>query len=129
VHDDCGSSVVEFVMISSLLVLLLFAVLQVAALFYVRSVVGAATADAARYAANSGIDSRSGGARAALLIRDGLGPGMARQLQCEALETADPASGLSVVQVGCRGRMRSLLLPVAGLVTVSASSRSLKEGP
>ena len=47
-RDDRGSGVVEFVLVVVLLVLLLFAVLQIAVWFYARSIVASATADAAR---------------------------------------------------------------------------------
>ena len=42
---DDGAAVVDFVLISTLLVFLLFAVLQVAVYFYARNVVAASAAD------------------------------------------------------------------------------------
>ena len=42
---DRGSAIVEFSLITVLLLMLLFVVLQVAALYYVRSVAGASAAD------------------------------------------------------------------------------------
>ena len=59
-----GAAVVEFVMISVLLIFLLFAVLQVAVLFYVRNIVAASAADGARYAATSNVAAEAGGGRA-----------------------------------------------------------------
>ena len=70
---DGGAAVIEFVMMSVLLVFLLFAVLQVAVYFYARNIVAASAADAARYAANAGVDPASGGPRADALIRTATG--------------------------------------------------------
>jgi hypothetical protein len=57
-RDERGAAVVDFVLMSVLLVMLLFAVLQVAVYFYARNVVAASAADAARYAAAEGVDPR-----------------------------------------------------------------------
>lgn len=129
VSDDRGSSVIEFTMISVLLVMLLLAVLQVAALYYVRSVAGAAAADGARYAANAGVDPAAGGPRASSLLARGLGSSTAHQLPCTGRSSVDAASDLVTAQVDCRGRIRSLLLPIGALVTVQVSARSLKDVP
>lgn len=116
-------------MISVLLVLLLFAVLQVAALFYVRSVTAAAAADGARYAANADVDPAAGGPRASLLIARGIGTRMADQLPCQGRTVPDPDSELLAAQVHCRGRIRSLLLPIGAFVRVDVTARSLKDAP
>lgn len=128
-RDDRGSSVVEFALISVLLVFLLFAVLQVAAVFYVRSVVAAAAADGARYAANAGVDPISGGPRASTLIGRGLGAGMARRLPCAGGQLIDAASGLVTAEVRCQGRIRSVFVPVGALVSINVSGQSLKDAP
>src|SRR6185437_9389504 len=104
---DRGSSVVEFSMITVLLVFLLFAVLQVAALFYVRSVTSAAAADGARYAANADVDPAAGGPRASMLIAHGIGSRMSEQLPCQGQTIPDPGSGMVAAQVHCQGRIRS----------------------
>jgi Flp pilus assembly protein TadG len=127
--EDRGSSVIEFSMITVLLVLLLFAVLQVAALFYVRSVTAAAAADGARYAANADVDPAAGGPRASALIARGIGARMSDQLPCQGQTAPDPASGLIAAQVHCQGRIRSLLLPIGAFVRVDVTARSLKDPP
>jgi len=110
-----------------LLVFLLLAVLQVAALFYVRSVTSSAAADGARYAANADVDPSDGGIRARDLISHGLGRGMANQLPCtgetQRLDT------VTVAEVHCRGRIRSLLLPIGAFIRIDVSARSLKDAP
>jgi hypothetical protein len=125
---DDGSSIAEFAMISILLVFLLFAVLQVAALFYVRSVAAAAASDGARYAANADIDPSAGGSRASAAIGQGLGVGMARSLPCTSA-VLDAGNGLQATQVRCSGRIRSVFLPIGAFVTVDVTGQSLREVP
>ncbi|MFL6164222.1 MAG: TadE/TadG family type IV pilus assembly protein [Jatrophihabitantaceae bacterium] len=128
-HDERGSAVVEFSLISVLLLMLLFAVLQVAALFYVRSVAAAAAADGARYAANADVGPSAGADRASELIGRGLGPAMAARLPCTGRLVSDPASNLQVSQVQCQGRMNSVLLPLGAFVQVRVTGQSLKDQP
>ncbi|MDQ1721181.1 MAG: hypothetical protein QOI26_915 [Pseudonocardiales bacterium] len=127
--EDRGSAVVEFCLMSVLLVMLLFAVVQVAALFYVRSVAASAAADGARYAANAGVSPQAGGERAAALLGQALSPGMARRLPCEGGLVAEAGSGLVTAEVRCRGTIRSVLLPIGALVKVDVTSQSLKDDP
>ena len=58
-----GSAVVDFVLVSMLIVTLLLAVLQVAVYVHVRNVVTASAQEGARYAANADVDSGAGPAR------------------------------------------------------------------
>lgn len=125
---DRGAAVVDFVMMSVLLVFLLFAVLQVAVYCYARNIVAASAADAARYAANAGVDSAAGGPRAGELIRKGLGSGQAARIPCRASTTTDPGSGLAVATVHCRGRLRLTFLPLDLPLWIDITSSSLKEG-
>jgi Flp pilus assembly protein TadG len=114
---------------SVLLVMLLFAVVQVAAVFYVRSVASAAAADGARYAANAGVPAQAGAERAAALLGQALSPAMARRLPCAGGLVAEPGSGLVTAEVRCRGTISSVFLPIGALVTVEVSGRSLKDDP
>jgi hypothetical protein len=114
---------------SVLLVMLLFAVLQVAALFYVRTVAASAAADGARYAANAGVAPQAGRERAATLLGRALGRGMARRLPCAGSLIAEAGSGLATAEVRCRGTIRSAFLPIGSLVTVDVSGQSLKDDP
>ena len=113
-RGDGGAAVAEFVMISVLLVFLLFAVVQVAVLFYVRNVVAASAADGARYAASSNVDRgrrrhsghrRRGSARSRARLR--------ARSRAPARSARDPASGLQTTVVHCAGN-DPVGLPAAG---------------
>jgi Flp pilus assembly protein TadG len=126
-RDDAGAAVVDFVLISLLLVLLLLGVLQTAVYFYARNVVAASAADAARYAAAAGVDPRAGAARAEDLIRSGLADGDAASIHCTSTSAIDRASGLATTTVHCVGRLRLFFLPLHVPLTIDVTSSALKE--
>jgi hypothetical protein len=127
--EDRGSAIVEFSLITVLLLMLLFAVLQVGALYYVRSVVSASAADGARYAANADVDPAAGARRASEQIGHGLGPTMASRLLCTGELVPDPESNLQIARVHCQGRIRSLLLPLGAFVQIRVTGQSFKDRP
>jgi hypothetical protein len=127
-RDDAGAAVVDFVMMSTLLIMLLFAVLQVAIYFYARNVAAASAADAARYAAVEGVDPREGSARAEVLIRHGLDDADASSIHCSGGFGRDAASGLATATVHCTGHLRLLFLPLELPLTIDVTSSALKEG-
>ena len=63
IRSERGSAVVDFVMVSMLIVALLMAVLQVAVYVHVRNVVTASAQAGARYAATADVDSAAGAPR------------------------------------------------------------------
>ena len=125
--DDGGAAVVDFVLISTLLVFLLFAVLQVAIYFYARNVAAASAADAARYAAAEGVSSGAGGPRATLLVHQGLDEADATGIRCSSGPGRDAASGLAVTTVRCHGRIRLLFSPLKMPLTIDVTSSVLRE--
>ena len=126
---DAGAAAVDFALISVLLVMLLMAVLQVAVYFYVRTVVASATADAARYAAASGMPASAGAARATQLVGQGLDDNDAAGIRCTGSRGRDADSGLPVTIVRCSGRVRLLFLPLGLPLTVGTTSSVLTEDP
>jgi Flp pilus assembly protein TadG len=110
-HDDRGAGVAEFAMLTVLLVLLLFAVLQVALWFYARNIVASAAADAARYAATVPDRPGAGVQRARDLIGTGLNASAAAHVPCTATDSVDGASGLPTRTVRCHGRLPMAFLP------------------
>lgn len=127
-RSDRGAGVVEFVLISVLLVLLLFGLLQVGLWFYVRSVAASATADAARYAATQNGDLQTVADRARQLIVQGSNSSIANEMPCVAIRGS--ASGLPTTTVRCSGQLHMLLLPFAIPVGLTVHSSALMEnGP
>jgi Flp pilus assembly protein TadG len=126
-RDETGAAVVEFVMMSVLLLTLLLAVLHVAVYFYARNVTAAAAADAARYAAAEGIDPRAGAARAEQLIKQGLDDADAASIHCTSAPGRDAASGLATSTVHCHGHIRLLFLPLRLPLTIDVHTSALKE--
>jgi Flp pilus assembly protein TadG len=127
-RDDAGAAVVDFVMMSILLIMLLFGVLQVAIYFYARNVAASSAADAARYAAAEGVDARDGGPRADLLIHQGLDEGDASSIHCRGTLGRDARSGLTTTVVHCTGRVRLLFSPLEMPLRIDVTSSVLKEG-
>jgi Flp pilus assembly protein TadG len=125
---DDGAAIVEFVMVSVLLIFLLFGVLQIAAVFYVRNIIAASVADAARYAASADVAAEEGALRATRLITRSLSPTISHSIVCTSSLTTDDASGLQTVFVRCRGNVKSIFLPIGAFVGVDVSAHALKEG-
>ena len=116
-------------MVSVLLVFLLFAVLQVAALFYVRTIVAASAADGARFAARSNADVDAGGDRASQEVANSLSDPVARSVPCVGALGTDPATGLPTTTVRCQGRIKSIFIPFGAFVHIDVTARSLTEPP
>ncbi|MDT4939472.1 MAG: hypothetical protein QOG80_3143 [Pseudonocardiales bacterium] len=124
--DDRGASVVEFVLIATLLVFLLFAVMQVGLYVYARNIAAAAAADGARYAAASGVEPPAGAHRADDLMRSGL-HGVAAAIPCLGSAGVDAVSGLTTTTVECHGRLRASFLPLAFPLRIDVLSSALRE--
>jgi Flp pilus assembly protein TadG len=126
-RDEGGAAVVEFLMISTLLILLLFCVLQLGVFFYARNIVSASAADAARFAASYGTSASAGGPRAEELISDGLGGRAADDIHCSSHTGVDSSSGLAVVTVHCHGRVQAFLAPIDVPLTIDFTASALQE--
>ncbi len=124
---DAGAAVVEFALISVLLVLLLFGVLQVGVYFYARNIVEASAADAARYAASAGVPASAGGARAEQVIARALGARRPRRSPAPVGSAPTPHPVCRLTTVHCTGRIRTLLVAVDIPMRVDVTSSALKE--
>jgi Flp pilus assembly protein TadG len=123
-----GSAVVDFVMVSLLIVTLLLAVLQVAVYVHVRNVVTASAQAGARYAANADVDSAAGAPRTVEIVARATSVRTATGLDCTAAEEVDP-SGLTLVVVRCAGAVPSLLAALGDLLPLEVIGRAVKEAP
>jgi Flp pilus assembly protein TadG len=121
-----GSAVVDFVMVSLLIITLLLAVLQVAVYVHVRNVVTASAQAGARYAANADVDSAVGAARTVEVVGRATTVQTARGLACTSTEEID-GSGLTLVVVHCEGSVPSLLAVLGNLLPLEVTGRAVKE--
>jgi Flp pilus assembly protein TadG len=125
-EGERGSAVVDFVLVSVLIVGLLLAVLQVAVYVHVRNVVTAAAQAGARYAANADVPSDAGAGRTVEVVAGATSAQTADGLVCSSNEEID-ASGLTLVVVRCDGSVPSLLPALGNLLPLSVTGRSIKE--
>ena len=123
-----GSAVVDFVMVSILIVMLLLAVLQVAVYVHVRNVVTASAQEGARYAANADVDSTVGAAQTVEVVARATSVQTAEGLACTSGEEVD-SSGLTLVVVRCRGSVPALLASLGNLLPLEVTGRAVKEAP
>ena len=121
-----GSAVVEFVLVSLLIVTLLLAVLQVAVYAHVRNVVTASAQEGARFAANADVPSDRGAARTVQIVAQATSMRTAEGLQCTSGEEVD-GSGLTLVVVRCSGSVPSLLAALGDVLPLSVTGRAVKE--
>ncbi|MGY2074853.1 TadE/TadG family type IV pilus assembly protein [Blastococcus sp. SYSU DS0828] len=125
-EGERGSAVVDFVLVSLLIVALLLAVLQVAVYVHVRNVVTASAQEGARYAAAADVDSAYGAARTVEVVARATSERTARGLACTSGEEADP-SGATLVVVRCSGSVPSLLAALGNLLPLEVTGRAMKE--
>ena len=128
VDDDGerGAAVVDFVLISILIVTLLLAVLQVAVYVHVRTVATASAQEGARFAANADVDSRTGADRTLEIVGTATSAQTARGLSCTSTEAPD-STGLTLVVVHCAGAVPSLLAGLGNLLPLDVTGRAVKE--
>ena len=122
-----GSAVVDFVLVSLLIVALLLAVLQVAVYAHVRNVVTASAQEGARFAANADVDPALGAARTVEVVARATTERTAEGLACTSGEEVDP-SGLTLVVVRCSGSVPSLISALGDLLPLEVTGRAVKEG-
>ncbi|MGY1744012.1 TadE/TadG family type IV pilus assembly protein [Blastococcus sp. SYSU D00695] len=123
-----GGAVVEFVLVSVLVVVLLLAVLQVAVYVHVRNVVTASAQEGARYAANADVPVAAGGGRTTEIVTAATSERTASGLVCISTQEVD-GTGLTLVVVRCAGAVPTLLAGLGDLLPLEVSGRAVREGP
>lgn len=123
-----GSAVVDFALVSVLVVVLLLAVLQVAVYVHVRNVATSSAQEGARYAANADVPASAGADRALEVVAAATSTRTAAGLTCTAGQEADP-SGLVLVVVRCSGAVPSLLAALGDVLPLEVTGRAVEEGP
>jgi TadE-like protein len=107
IRRDDGSAVVEFTLVSILLVTLFLAVLQVGLVIHVRNTLVASAAEGARYAANADRGFVDGVRRTQTEIARAISPGFADDVDARYVER----NGVTLVEVRVRATF-----PLLGLV-------------
>jgi Flp pilus assembly protein TadG len=110
-----GAAVVDFVLVTVLLLFLFLLVFQVGVFFHVRNVVAASAAEGARYGAAANRSPAQGAARAQEVIAGALGQRVSQQIRCSTPGVVTVA-GAPVVEVVCAGSMPVVFGPSPRLV-------------
>jgi Flp pilus assembly protein TadG len=122
--DDEGAAVVDFVLVSVLVLALFLLVLQVAVFFHVRNVVTSAAAEGARYGATADRTPEEGAARAEESIRSSLGSRAAGRIHCRPALV--DVQGAVVVEIACSGAVPVVFLTTPA-VTLDVKGHALEE--
>ncbi|GAA4331216.1 hypothetical protein GCM10023162_36340 [Klenkia terrae] len=123
-----GSAVVDFALVSVLVVVLLLAVLQVAVYVHVRNVATSSAQEGARYAAGADVPTGAGAPRALEIIGSATSAGTAAGLTCTSDQEVD-GTGLVLVVVRCSGAVPSLLAALGDLLPLEVTGRAVEEAP
>ncbi|PZS05218.1 MAG: pilus assembly protein TadE [Pseudonocardiales bacterium] len=123
-----GAAVVDFVLVSILLIALLLGVVQVGVYVHVRNVLAASAAAGARYGAGANVRSPgAGAAKAADVVHLALGARVSDNTTCVG-RLAAGAGGTTLVRVDCSARVPVLLSWLGPLRPIQVTARSLEEG-
>lgn len=126
-HDtDRGDAVVEFVLVTVLLVGLFLIVVQVGVVLHTRNVLVAAAAEGARYGANADRTPQQGAERTRQVVAEALSARTTGEVQVAARQSG--ADGLAMVEVEVTSRLPVAFLPV-GPATITVRGHALEEGP
>jgi len=126
-RPDDGAAVVDFVLVSVLLVSLFLLVFQVGVVLHVRNVLVASAAEGARYGANADRSPAEGATRAKTVIADALGYRVAASMTCVPVE-GEALDGQPVVDIRCSGPMPIVFLPT-GAFSLTVHGHAVEESP
>lgn len=124
-RDEGGTAVVDFVLVSVLVVVLFLLVVQVAVVLHVRNVLVASAAEGARWAANADVDTGQAELRAREAVAGALSDETADAMTYRAVLVPGPG-GAQVVEVEVRGPLPLVLLP-SGPLTIRVQGHALEE--
>lgn len=124
--DERGAAVVEFTLVSVLLVGLFLLVMQVGLVLHARNVLVSAAQDGARFAANADRTAEDGVARTRESVAGSLGPELAGRMVITPLP-ATGAGGLPVVGIRVSGPLPFVFAPV-GPLRITVEGHALDEG-
>jgi hypothetical protein len=122
-REDRGSAVVEFALVTPLLLLVALAVLQVTLALHVRSTLTAAAAEGARAGALAGSGLRVAEMRTREVLADALGGDAAQDI----IASRERLDGVEVVQVRVTARLP--LLGTLGPTALTVDGHAIGEQP
>jgi Flp pilus assembly protein TadG len=123
---DAGSAIVEFVLVTTLLLILFLGIVQTGIVLHIRNTLAADAAEGARHGANLGVAESAGGDYAERLIAQSI-PGRS-DVQCDGVPAAAP-DGTALVQVTCKVNVPLSLTLVGGSVNLTVTGHAIKEVP
>ena len=123
---DRGAAVVEFTLVSVLLVFLFLLVMQIGLVLHARNVLVSAAQDGARFAANADRTPQDGVARTTASISQTLGAELASRMVVTSLPPS-ATDGLPVVGIQVRGPLPFVFAPV-GPLSITVEGHALEEG-
>ena len=125
-RGEDGNSVVEFTLVSTLLVFLFLGVLQLGLVLHTRNVLVSAAQEGARYAANADRTPEEGVERTRTAIGEALGTGVRDRMQVRPLPVGTEG-GVPVVGMQVSGPLPVVFLPV-GPLRITVEGHALEEG-
>ena len=114
-RDDRGAAVVEFTLVSILLVSLFLMILQVGLVLHTRNVMVSAAQEGARLAANADRTAQDGVARTQEALRGSLGADLLARTDVTPLGRTTTPSGAPVVGIQVSGPLPFLFVPIGPL--------------
>ena len=126
-RDDRGAAVVEFTLVSILLVSLFLMILQVGLVLHTRNVMVAAAQEGARLAANADRTEADGVARTREALRGSLGADLLARTEVAPAGRSATPGGAPVVGIRVSGPLPFLFVPV-GPLRITVTGHALDEG-
>ena len=125
---DEGAAVVDFVLVSILLISLFLLVFQVGVFFHVRNVVASSAAEGARYGAAANRTPADGAARAQEAITEALGRRVSAAIRCQpgGVDGLVDVEGATAVDIVCTGPMPVVFGPSPKIV-ITVHGHALEE--
>ncbi len=124
-RGDSGAAVVDFVLVSVLVLSMFLLVFQIGVVLHVRNVLVAAAAEGARFGAAADRTPEEGAVRAHEAVAQALGRRVADRMTCEPVQ-GGTVDGAPVVDIRCSGPMPIVFLP-AGPLTITVHAHALEE--
>jgi len=126
-RDDRGAAVVEFTLVSILLVSLFLMIMQVGLVLHTRNVMVSAAQEGARFAANADRSAADGIARTQDALRESLGSDIVARTAVTQAPRTTTASGAPVVGIRVEGPLPFLFAAV-GPLEITVEGHALDEG-